>query len=219
MADLIEILKSFNRKERFFLVGAALGNPEFKLSKDYRKELSKRAGVGKIPADAFVAMDYHLDWLHASLFIWNHGNSGDEGPFCNDIGVSTGNQQDIDLFVAFKVEEVYHLILIEAKVYSSWDNKQMRLKAKRLCQIFGSNGDEYPKIKPHLYLTSPQCPQKLDIDEWPRWMIKNGKASWLKLCVPSKRRTVIGWDAKEEKSSKKRRRFKIRKQTHFKRDD
>ena len=41
MTDLIEILESFNTKERFFLIGAALGNPTFKLSEDYSKALSK----------------------------------------------------------------------------------------------------------------------------------------------------------------------------------
>jgi len=29
--DLIENLKSFNRKERFYLVGQMLGNPEFRM--------------------------------------------------------------------------------------------------------------------------------------------------------------------------------------------
>ena len=59
MSALIDQLKRFNRKERFFLVGLALGNPDFKLSDAFRSSLHDLLGVS-IPADAFVAMDYHL---------------------------------------------------------------------------------------------------------------------------------------------------------------
>ena len=31
MSAFIEYLRSFNRKERFFLIGTALGNPAFRL--------------------------------------------------------------------------------------------------------------------------------------------------------------------------------------------
>jgi hypothetical protein len=37
MEDLIRILKSFKRKERFYLIGKALGNPDFKLSPEFRE--------------------------------------------------------------------------------------------------------------------------------------------------------------------------------------
>ena len=218
MPDLIKILEPFNRKERFFLVGAALGNAKFKLSEDYLEALGEATCV-KIPENAFAAMDYHLDWLHASLFTWDYDDPEDEGPFCNDIGVSTGNQQDIDLLIAFKAKEYYHLILVEAKAYSSWDNQQLESKAKRLRKIFGNDGNKYPNVKPHFFLTSPRCPQNLKMDKWPSWMTNNGKVNWLKLCVPEERRTVIGWDANEEKPSKKRCRFKVRKQSYFKRNN
>ncbi len=36
MMTLMEHLESFNRKERFFLVGNALGNPDFQLSTDFQ---------------------------------------------------------------------------------------------------------------------------------------------------------------------------------------
>ena len=130
MTNLIEILESFNRKERFFLIQEAAGEETFSLSEDYRQKLADAIGVDKIPCCAFVAMDYHLDWLHASLLL-ACGKADEEEPFCNDIGVSTGNQQDIDLLVAFNSEEVYHLILVEAKAYSSWDSKQLAQKTER----------------------------------------------------------------------------------------
>ena len=67
MTSLMELLESFNRKERFFLIGDALGNRTFQLSTDFRARLSKAFGI-EPPSSAFVAMDYHLDWIHASLF-------------------------------------------------------------------------------------------------------------------------------------------------------
>ena len=56
MSDLIEILRQFNRKERFFLIGQALGNREFSLDARFRKELGDEIGV-EIPGNAFVALD------------------------------------------------------------------------------------------------------------------------------------------------------------------
>ena len=53
MSDLIEILRQFNRKERFFLIGQALGNEAFSLAERFRQELGEVIGV-KIPGNAFV---------------------------------------------------------------------------------------------------------------------------------------------------------------------
>ena len=70
---LIEWLESFNRKERFFLIGNALGNTDFSLSDEYRTKLGAVLGIHP-PKDAFVAMDYHLDWIHAGLFLSSSTN-------------------------------------------------------------------------------------------------------------------------------------------------
>ena len=211
MSDLIKTLKSFNRKERFFLLRNALGKQDFKLSEKFRRALSKSAGSPQIPDNAFVAIDYHLDWLYASLFL-ACCKPEEEQPYCNEIRVSTGTQQDIDLLVAFKTENTHHLILVEAKGYGSWDNKQLERKTERLCKIFGNDGKKYDSdVKPYICITSPECPKKIKTDKWPEWMMnKNGKPKWFKLCLPGERRTVIGTDAK------KRHGFYIRKQQYFK---
>ena len=73
MMTLMEQLESFNRKERFFLIGDVLGNRAFELSTDFRARLSEVFGI-EPPSGAFVAMDYHLDWIHASLFFTLPGN-------------------------------------------------------------------------------------------------------------------------------------------------
>ena len=59
MMTLLQYLESFNRKERFFLIGDALGNPAFQLSDDFRVELNTAFGIHPL-SNAFAAMDYHL---------------------------------------------------------------------------------------------------------------------------------------------------------------
>ena len=61
---LIDNLKAFNRKERFILLHKVLGfsDQSFRLGDAFRAELSECLEVD-IPSDAFVAMDYHFDWL------------------------------------------------------------------------------------------------------------------------------------------------------------
>ncbi|MND75583.1 hypothetical protein D3C80_672090 [compost metagenome] len=66
--ELIKNLKSFNRKERFYLIGQMLGNPDFRMDDKQLNEISKLINV-KIPGEYFTAMDYHLDWIYASLFL------------------------------------------------------------------------------------------------------------------------------------------------------
>ncbi|MBI4301278.1 MAG: hypothetical protein HY664_01570 [Chloroflexi bacterium] len=67
MLEIIANLRLFNRKERFFLVGMALGNPKFKLIEQFRNQLNDKLGLF-VPEDAFAAMDYHLDWIYAQSF-------------------------------------------------------------------------------------------------------------------------------------------------------
>jgi hypothetical protein len=66
--EFITYLRRFNRKERFFLVGWALGNREFRLAPAFSRGISSVVSL-EIPRDAFVAMDYHLDWIYGSAFL------------------------------------------------------------------------------------------------------------------------------------------------------
>ena len=54
MNELISLLESLNRKERFFLVGEALGNRSFRLGQNFRISLENASGVS-IPPDACLA--------------------------------------------------------------------------------------------------------------------------------------------------------------------
>ncbi|MCY3639147.1 MAG: hypothetical protein OXG80_08660 [Chloroflexi bacterium] len=184
--DLIELLSRFNRKERFFLVGNALGKKDFSLSCGFRKRLQHAVGLDEcIPAHAFVAMDYHLDWIAAALTVFAEG---DNKVFANDEKLIMGNQEDVDFLVCFKDEEsIYNLILLEAKGYGAWDSKQMKSKMKRLRRIFGDKEDCITGVKSIFCLTSPSPPKGLKYEDWTKWCKPdNGLPYWLELPLPEK---------------------------------
>ncbi len=178
MPDLINILESFNRKERFFLVAQALGKPKFTLSREFRLELGEKVGLTaqgiEIPTDAFAAMDYHLNWVHASLVLAYCANTEERVDGLNTKSVEQ-NQEDVDLLVAFKdASGDCHLIFIEAKGYNTdgmsdglegFDNGQLKSKADRLDLIL----KPYPAVKPHFCLMSGKKPDYIP-PEWGKWL-------------------------------------------------
>lgn len=178
--DLISLLRYFNRKERFFLVGQALGNKDFILSENFRNEINKKLNID-IPPDAFAAMDYHLDWIYASLYCAEKGTT--EFITDNPLGLNS-NQEDIDFLIAFKKEEIYHLILIEAKAESGWTNKQLGSKADKLKAIFGYNSNLWKNVKPYLLITSPRKSVNLRVDALPTYLQRSMDDIWFQLNVP-----------------------------------
>ena len=201
LEDLIDILESFNRKERYFLLTRTLAlrsegeQATFRLDGEFRKKLGCAIGLHEqgieICEDAFVAMDYHLDWIHGSLALAYRDKDkirlrdGKE-LFPYEVDEVTGTQEDIDLLVAFKVENKYHLALIEAKGYSSWNTEQLYSKSKRLGEIFCHSGKRYDNVEPHFVLMSKKQPQldKLCTEDWPSWM-KGKKLHHIQLDIPS----------------------------------
>ncbi len=182
MPDLIDILKSFNRKERFFLVAQALGlkdgegEPAFNLSSDFQQKLCAKVGA-PFPEKGervFVAMDYHLNWVHASLVLAHYTDAEERVDRLNTAAVEQ-NQEDVDLLVAFKdASGDYHLIFIEAKGYNTdgmsdglegFDNGQLKSKADRLDLIL----KPYPAVKPHFCLMSGKKPDYIP-PEWGKWL-------------------------------------------------
>ena len=202
MTDLIEILESFNRKERFFLIAQALGcsncgEPAFSLSDSFRKQLDeiiKPTAIPEEPAKVFVAMDYHLDWLQAALIL-AHDGQDEKSKFCNEGKegqIIKGTQEDVDLLVAFKAGETFHLILVEAKAYSGWTNKQLLSKAKRLRTIFGEVGKKWSDVQPYFCVMSPKESEGLKRECLPKWMLYNGdQLQWLPLQLPKNKRRVV----------------------------
>lgn len=196
MQGLVEQLRRFNRKERFYLVGQALGKPHFELSDEFRKAVEAQALL-TIPVDALVAMDYHLNWIHAALLIcggvpgpvWAHGIDP----------MIAGNQEDADLLIAFDDGPLTHLILVEAKGATGWTNKQMKSKSDRLRAIFGRNAERHPGVQPHFVLASPRRPQQLAVKTWPSWMKDNERSDepvhWIRLPMPQDLQQITRCDA------------------------
>ena len=190
MSDLIDHLRSFNRKERFILLREAFGRDT--LGDAFRRRLGDAIGVA-VPDGAFVAMDYHLDWLQMALYLARTPSPSHPIPKGDVLGSGqqgfNENQMDIDLLVAFDEGATTRLLLLEAKMETGWTNRQMLRKAERLRQIFGDRPDR-SLADPCFLLVSPRRPQQLKVDTWPGWMTRGGDPIWMKLPRPKGLRKV-----------------------------
>ncbi|MFL9707393.1 hypothetical protein [Aeromonas veronii] len=178
--NLIDNLKSFNRKERFYLIGQMLGNPEFRMDDNQLDKISNLIGL-TIPRKYFAAMDYHLDWIYASLFLTqNDTNTAFKRNSIENDGVKidyqiSGTQEDVDFLLAFvDHENTTHIVMIEAKGDSYFTNAQLNSKNKRFKAIFGDE-DTWPNVKPHFLLCSPKEPQNVTIEDPVYFMLTKDK--------------------------------------------
>ncbi len=194
LADTIHYLGLLNRKERFHLLREALGKKTFRLDECFRIRLqsclrdSPRDAVS-IPPDAFVAMDFHLDWIAMALRLAADGPERARphrfplDGIAND-GLVSGTQQDVDMLVAFSDGATTHLVMIEAKGDTDWRNEQLDEKAERLDRIFSEERPWSGWATPHFVLMSPVRPTSLTKKGWPSWMTLNGETLWLRLPLP-----------------------------------
>lgn len=195
VSDPIALLRSFHRKERQLLLSEVLRREEdeevFRLGDGFRERLGVEIGVAVHPG-AYVAMDYHLDWLGVALRL--AAASGPPEPIPND-GWFKATQEDIDLLVAFRDEDETHVVLIEAKGVTGWNNAQLASKAERLRRIFG-DGPGFGLATPHFVLMSPKRPVRIGMSDWPGWMCRpDGKPHWLELSLPGGLRKATRCDA------------------------
>ena len=193
MSNMIDNLEGMNRKERFFLIGMALGKPDFRLDSAFRQRLSAEFQVA-IPDSAFIAMDYHLNWIHAAAAL-AFCTPTKEGVYDNADGAIDGTQEDVDLLVAFEdALGLNHLIMLEAKGVTPFINSQFEHKMNRLKTIFGKNGDRWSQIRPYFGLASPRDPVRLRRDLCPAWLTVKGKIPWFKMPIPPGRIEVFRCD-------------------------
>lgn len=177
MVTIEHALQRFNRKERFILAEWLLAPAPFALGQTARREIANALGdrgVSDIPEGAFVAIDYHLDWVYAALCLHRGCWVADGGgayprPHGNQL---TANQEDIDAIVAWTSrDDTAHIVLIEAKAYTGWTNKQLQSKADRLSAIFGKTPDaRWDDVRPHFVLAGPKPSQGINDSRWPEWM-------------------------------------------------
>ncbi|MDP2365341.1 MAG: hypothetical protein Q8M94_16425 [Ignavibacteria bacterium] len=181
-------LSEFNRKERFYLIGKALGNYRFLLSEEFRNSLKtclKQLPM-EIPDNSFVAMDFHIDWIYGSLFLIDNESSLNLYSLNNAYIKAT--QEDVDLLIAFpdnKNKEISHVIMCECKAETGWTNKQLHSKSERLRRIFGEDGNNFKNIViPYFIIMSPKKSKKLDSSVVPEFMKVDGDIPWMNLPLP-----------------------------------
>ena len=179
--NVIENLSAFNRKERFFLVGMALGNPRFMLCEQFRDKVNNTLHI-EISEDAFTAMDYHLDWIYVSLFL--AFNNANDRVFSNVDDLITATQEDIDFLIAYQNGEECHFVLLEAKGVTGFTNRQLQSKIGRLRDIFGDDSNNYHGVIPHFAIVSPKKPVGIHVDSWPSWVLRNGEIPWIEMTIP-----------------------------------
>ena len=183
MPSVIDYLGRLNRKERFLLLSHVLDkrtDDVFRLDPYFAGKLAAELGLD-IPSDAFVAMDYHLDWIQMALHL---ADKGTKEPIHNPEGSEKlfyANQEDVDLLVAFEDGSTTHLVLIEAKADTGWNNDQLSSKANRLKSIFERPYDIC--VKPDFVLMSPRRPRRILTEAWPDWTKKkeDEAPAWLEL--------------------------------------
>lgn len=200
---LIKNLKSFNRKERFYLIGQMQGNPEFRMDDNQLDKISELISL-TIPRKYFAAMDYHLDWIYASLYLTkNNDKSCIERNFIEENGIAidyqiSGTQEDVDFLLAFVDEkQITHLVMIEAKGDSYFSNGQLDSKNKRFKAIFG-NETTWPNVRPHFIICSPKRPQKINVEDPAYFIFKNSKLPWLELDMGEGKNKVTRCDEEGE---------------------
>ncbi len=208
MPNLITLLDRLNRKERYALVGQALGKPEFAPDGEFVTLLGTACGVSlSEPEDGRCWMDYHIDWLYAAVVL-SKANNG-RGPYLSPefisataerINVNT-NQEDCDLLVAVETAATTHLFMVEAKWQTAWSAAQVDSKIRRLTHIFGEDGARWPEVTPHFVLASTANPKhllaKLKASGAtggkpfpPSWVLVNGELARIRLSVPTDRITI-----------------------------
>lgn len=197
MSKVIDNLRSLDRKERFAVLREALGFDRTapKLGTYFHKRLSACIDVS-VPENAYVAMDYHLDWIQMALHFAENPPPGPGEAFPNP-GFSDINrdQEDIDLLVAFATAAenppVTHLVLIEAKAYLPWTNEQLKSKTCRLREIFGEDGTQVGAVKPRFVLMTGSKSDKIRTAAWPGWTKdSDGSPFWLEYDLPCRRKVT-----------------------------
>ena len=195
--NLVQALERFNRKERYWLIKAALGPAAQQLDTGFCAGLQTATGVD-VPPDAWWAMDYHIGWVVAAMAMLSSQSTSLE-PQLNGKQLVKGTQEDMDLVVSFGET----LILIEAKGESSWSNDQFNRKIKRLDVLLAS-GLVPPPHKVFVVLLSPRGAGRLSPPEgesWPKWLCRDGTLRHMVLEMPRSFLKVSCWSMESGKPS------------------
>lgn len=196
-SEFVESLRRFDSHERGLVMQWAAGEP-FHVGPALRAAVGGATGT-QPPADAFVAMDYTMDWLYAAVRTTLEGvNSSPQ--LWPAGGELTASQEDIDLLIAWEDQQGPHLVLVEAKGFTGWSNRQMSSKAARLDAIFA--GDLRSRFDVHLFLAGPAPSMGLRVDDWPKWTQPGAHTHFLSISDPGVRYAVQRCDARGHPTSR-----------------
>lgn len=188
-SKIVDCLRLFNRKERYWLIRNAIGekDQDLPLSSSFRERLGKVIET-EIPADAWWALDYHIDWLFAALVLFSVPRESETKPIKNPEMFSKneklrrlvrGTQEDFDFIVAFGQT----IVLIEAKGVGSWTNKQISSKHQRLSEwkqfsecLHPGVGSMTEKLRVIVVLMSPKESAGLHQRDWPTFINDGGNS-------------------------------------------
>lgn len=182
VSDLLELLTSYNRKERFILLTQVVSGESALVVGDYfRAKLQGVIGLPIPESVPFLAMDFHLNWLYGAL--WEAAGGDPSGPLfiVPDAPSPEGgtrcaveaNQEDIDLILGWQADGRTQLVLVEAKAHSHWNTKQMASKAARLQAILFEDTQVArfvrSSVEVHLVLAGLKLPTKPEVfrEQWP----------------------------------------------------
>lgn len=175
-ASLVDLIESFNRKERHILwEQATVESGQAQLSQTFKDKLAA-CGID-VPDRHIVAVDFHLDWLYGALLAHAEALSSRDPSQAHPIPEASrpekrayrGNQEDIDLLIAFEQEGQPWVVMVEAKGFTSWGKSQMESKVARLRAI-RSDPALRPEVEMRLILASFEKWQKLPLN-WREWGI------------------------------------------------
>jgi hypothetical protein len=188
----LENLRRLHRDERSFLNVFVTGVP-LALGESFRAEVQSKLGI-ELPEDVFIAFDYQISGIYAAAAMLEqppivHASGG---------GIERGNQEQIDLLLAWEAGEAVELLIIEAEGISGWSGKRLLSRALWLGEVFGydSGSANIPYLRPHFAIASPaRPPADLPTLEWPAWAVDEvGAPAWLKLPVPDDLLRVVKTD-------------------------
>ena len=198
MCALIEFLASFNRKERFWLLRDLIGPQCFQIGPEFRSKPENEIGRTIPDKGVWWAFDYHIDWLVAVLRTFPDQPTLEK---CvdNTNGDIKGNQQDVDLIIAFENE----LILVEAKT-AYFADAQLKKKLLRLSGLVDRDGKTTSDIRVSFVLASPPSEfRNLNASRYfPSWALKNGKPFHIDLPIFSGALMVSRCDSALKKDAK-----------------
>lgn len=186
MARYVENLRLFDSHERGILLQWATGRP-FGLDERVREQIGERIDR-EVPGNAFVAMDFTLDWLYAAVQTTLEGvavGRPQDWPSQRQLKASG---QDVDLLVAWETADGPHTVLLEAKGFTGWKNTQMASKARRLDAIFPARHRE--RFDVHFLLVGPNPAKGLSTAKWPEWMKPGGRVQFLSIPDPGPKQAV-----------------------------